>query len=172
MNKCVFIGNLTKDPEGGSTTSGISYSKFTIAVNRRYTDSNGDRITDFIPVTAWRGLADNCNKYLIKGNKIAVEGQLNVSTYENDKGERRTKFDISADTVEFLSPRNEDKQPAEDKHTATVADKSENKKFTDLKEAEDAEVKFGDKLSPFIIKAKCGETNNWQVVLPARGDVE
>lgn len=136
-NKCFFIGNLTKDPEGGSTTSGISYSRFTIAVNRRYTDSNGDRITDFIPVTAWRGLADNCNKYLVKGNKIAVEGQLNVWTYKNDKGERRIKLDISADTVEFLSPRNEDKQPAEDKHTATVADKSENKKFTDLKEAED-----------------------------------
>ena len=118
MNKCVFIGNLTKDPEGGSTSSGISYSRFTIAVNRRYTDSNGDRITDFIPVTAWRGLADNCNKYLVKGNKVAVEGQLNVSTYENDKGERRTKFDISADTVEFLSPRNEDKQPAEDNTNA------------------------------------------------------
>lgn len=136
-NKCFFIGNLTKNPESGSTSSGVSYSRFTIAVNRRYTDSNGDRITDFIPVTAWRGLADNCNTYLRKGNKVAVCGELNVSSYKNDKGENRTKFDISADTVEFLSPRNEDKQPAEDKHTATVADKSENKKFTDLKEAED-----------------------------------
>ena len=68
---------------------------------------------------------------------MAVCGELNVFTYKNDKGENRTRFDISADTVEFLSPRNEDKQLAEDKHTATVADKSENKKFTDLKEAED-----------------------------------
>ena len=137
MNKVFIIGNLTKNPESGSTISGISYSRFTIAVNRRYTDSNGDKITDFIPVTAWRGLADNCNTYLQKGNKVAVCGELNVSTYKNDKGENRTRFDISADTVEFLSPRNEDKQPAEEKHTATVADKSENKKFTDLKEAED-----------------------------------
>ena len=52
MNKVFIIGNLTKNPESGSTSSGVSYSRFTIAVNRRYTDSNGDKITDFIPVTA------------------------------------------------------------------------------------------------------------------------
>ena len=137
MNKVFIIGNLTKNPESGSTSSGVSYSRFTIAVNRRYTDSNGDKITDFIPVTAWRGLADSCNTYLQKGNKVAVCGELNVSSYQDRDGNNRTRFDIVAETVEFLSPRNEDKQPAEDKHTATVADNSENKKFTDLKEAED-----------------------------------
>ena len=68
---------------------------------------------------------------------MAVCGELNVSSYQDRDGNNRTRFDIVAETVEFLSPRNEDKQPAEEKHTATVADKSENKKFTDLKESED-----------------------------------
>lgn len=129
MNKVFIIGNLTKDPEGGSTNSGVSYSRFTIAVNRRYTDSNGDKITDFLPITAWRGLADNCNKYLLKGNKVAICGELNVSQYEDKEGNKRTRFDIVAETVEFLSQKKQD----EEEPKAAL----QNKKLSDLQEIDE-----------------------------------
>lgn len=129
MNKVFIIGNLTKDPEGGSTNSGLSYSRFTIAVNRRYTDSNGDKITDFLPITAWRGLADNCNKYLLKGNKVAICGELNVSQYEDKEGNKRTRFDIVAETVEFLSQKKQD----EEEPKAAL----QNKKLSDLQEIDE-----------------------------------
>ena len=73
MNKVILIGNLTKDPELTTTTSGISVCRFTLAVSRRFTNSEGERETDFINIVVWRNLADNCHKFLRKGSKAAVK---------------------------------------------------------------------------------------------------
>ena len=70
MNKCIFVGNLTRDPEHQQTGGGVSYCRFTIAVNRSYTNASGEREADFINIVTWRGLADNCAKYLTKGRKV------------------------------------------------------------------------------------------------------
>ena len=73
MNKVILIGNLTRDPELATTNSGISYCRFSLAVQRRFA-SNGERETDFINVVVWRGQAENCNKYLKKGSKFWISG--------------------------------------------------------------------------------------------------
>ena len=92
MNKCIFIGNLTRDPEYQTTGSGVSLCRFSIAVNRSYSNANGERETDFINIVTWRGLADNCSKYLFKGSKVCVVGQLQNRTYEDKDGNKLTDF--------------------------------------------------------------------------------
>lgn len=107
MNKCILIGNVVRDPELTTTGSGISVCKFTIAVNRTYKNANGEQETDFLNIVTWRGLADNCLRYLKKGSKVAVCGQIQTRTYEAD-GQKRYATDIVADDVEFLSSARND----------------------------------------------------------------
>lgn len=102
MNKLFLIGNLTKDPEISQTQNGLTICKFGIAVNRPY-QTNGERITDFFSITVWRTLADNCGKYLKKGSKVAVTAQLQNHSYEDKDGNKRSRNDIIAEAVEFLS---------------------------------------------------------------------
>ena len=107
MNRVYLIGNLTRDPEVSTTTSGISVCRMSIAVGRRFTNAEGSRETDFFNVTAWRGTADNCAKFLKKGNKIAVSGSIQTRTYDRQDGTKGFSVDIVADEVEFLSSRND-----------------------------------------------------------------
>ena len=92
MNKCIFIGNLTRDPEHQTTGSGVSFCRFSIAVNRSYTNSSGEREADFINIVTWRGLADNCAKYLSKGRKVCVVGSLQTRSYDDKDGNKRRQF--------------------------------------------------------------------------------
>lgn len=113
MNKVLMIGNLTKDPEHTTTTSGTAVCKMTIAVNRNFTNANGEREADYFNVVAWRTLADNCAKYLEKGKKIAVVGSLQTRSYESN-GEKKYVTEIMADEIEFLTPTdNGAKKPQE-----------------------------------------------------------
>lgn len=107
MNKVILIGNLTRDPELSATLSGVSVCKISIAVNRNFTNANGERECDYFNLVAWRQLADNCGKYLSKGKKIAVVGNLQTRSYETQGGDRRYVTEVMADEVEFLSPRDE-----------------------------------------------------------------
>ncbi len=107
MNKVYLIGNLTRDPEISTTTSGISVCRMSIAVGRRFANAEGGRDTDFFNVTAWRGTADNCAKFLKKGNKIAVSGSIQTRNYEKADGTKGFSVDIVADEVEFLTSRND-----------------------------------------------------------------
>lgn len=100
MNKIILIGNLTSDPEKRATQSGLSVTSFQIAVNRR----GQDKQTDFFRINTWRGLADTCAKFLTKGRKVSVIGELQARTYEAKDGTTRLSLDVSADEVEFLSP--------------------------------------------------------------------
>ena len=106
MNKVVLVGNLVRDPELTQTSSGVSVCKFTLAVNRKY--ANGERDADFLNVVAWRGLAETCGKYLLKGKKVAVCGSLQTSSYEDKDGNKRYRTDVVADDVEFLPNGNKD----------------------------------------------------------------
>ena len=104
MNKITLIGNLTRDPEMRTTNSGVAVCGFTIAVNRRFAGQGGERQTDFVRINAWRQLGDVCAKYLAKGRKVAVIGELQARTYEASDGSTRMSLDVSADEVEFLTP--------------------------------------------------------------------
>ena len=110
MNKLTIIGNCTKDPELRTTTSGINVCSFTVAVNRRQSSQHRENSqqpeADFFRVSAWRGLADICGKYLAKGRKVAVIGSVSVRTYESN-GKHGASLEVNADDVEFLSSKNE-----------------------------------------------------------------
>jgi single-strand DNA-binding protein len=113
MNKIVLIGNLTHDPEARVTPNGVTVCSFTIAVNRRFAPKDGEKQTDFFRINAWRQLGSLCEKYLAKGRKVAVAGELQARTYEAKDGTTRTSLDVEADEIEFLTPKSaEAQQPA------------------------------------------------------------
>lgn len=104
MQKIVVCGNLTADPETRATQSGVTVCSFTVAVNRRFADKDGERQTDFFRINAWRQLGEVCAKHLAKGKKVAVVGELQARIYDAKNGQQRLSLDVSADEVEFLSP--------------------------------------------------------------------
>ena len=103
LNKVILLGNLTKDPESQTTSSGITICKFTLAVQRKFSNANGEKETDFINIVAWRTLAENCIKYLSKGKKVAVVGAIQTRSYDAQDGTKRYVTEIIAEEVEFLS---------------------------------------------------------------------
>ena len=107
MNSLTIIGNVTRDPELRSTTSGKNVCSFTVAVNRRK-KIEGQPDADFFRVSAWEQLADVCQKFITKGKKVCVIGSVGVHTYTNQKGETVANMDVLAREVEFLSPRQEE----------------------------------------------------------------
>ena len=119
MNKVVLIGNLTKDPDVQVTSNGTAVAKFTLAVQRRFQNANGERETDFINIVVWRNLANTCGEYLHKGSKAGIVGSLQTRTYDDKDGNKRYVTEIVADEVEFLSskPKEEDETPTEKKKT-------------------------------------------------------
>jgi len=129
MNKAILVGNLTKDPEHRTSEKGISITTFTVAVQRRFTQ--GEQKADFLNIVTWRVLADNCVKYLQKGSKVGIVGQIQTRNYEDKQGVKRYVTEIIADEVEFLSSK--------DLHGNDV-------NVTKEKTADDL---FGDELSEF-----------------------
>ena len=111
MNKVILIGNLTRDPEISTTSSGIFMCRFSIAVNRRFGRENNE--ADYFNVIAWRTLGENCGKILTKGRKVCVVGSIQIRNYEGNDGVKRTAVEVTADEVEFLSsPRGEGENAA------------------------------------------------------------
>lgn len=137
MNKVIIIGNLTRDPELKATASGVSVCAFSVAVNRNHTDANGNREADFFTVTTWRGLAENCAKYLSKGRKVAVCGCLQTRSYDDKNGNKRYVTEIVADEVEFISPMS---NPSDSGQGATETPRK--KGFDDLPPADNEELPF------------------------------
>ena len=111
MNKVFLIGNLSKDPELRTTNSGTSVCTFSIAVNRRK-DKDGNSTADFFSIVAWRQLAELCGKYLAKGRKVSVVGELQNRSYEANNGTKRHVTEIVANEIEFLTPKGESKEQA------------------------------------------------------------
>ena len=111
MNKVFLIGNLSKDPELRTTNSGTSVCTFSIAVNRRK-DKDGNSNADFFSIVAWRQLAELCGKYLAKGRKVSVVGELQNRSYEANDGTKRHVTEIVANEIEFLTPKGESKEQA------------------------------------------------------------
>ncbi len=109
MNKLTIIGNLTRDPELRTTPNGVNVCDFTVAVNRRTRrdGQGGQPEADFFRVSAWRALGENCAKFLSKGRKVCVIGPVSVRTYQGNDGVTRASLEVTADDVEFLSPRSE-----------------------------------------------------------------
>lgn len=143
MNKVFLIGNLTRDPELNTTANNISVCKFTVAVSRRYTNSDGTREADFLPVVCWRGQADNCGRYLRKGSKVGICGSIQTRSYEANDGTRRYVTEINADEVQFLNTRGGDFSETEELPEVTAKKKNNNQNNNnELKPVEDEELPF------------------------------
>ncbi|MEG0144846.1 MAG: single-stranded DNA-binding protein [Clostridia bacterium] len=102
MNKAILIGNLTRDPETRTLSSGGIVCNFTIAINRRFTNQQGVREADFIPIVAWRQQAEFCSRYLTKGRKVSVVGTIQTRTYDAQDGTKRYVTEVVADEVEAI----------------------------------------------------------------------
>lgn len=144
MNKLTIIGNLTRDPETRTTSTGYNVCSFTVAVNRRRSSQNQNQPeADFFRVSAWRQLGELCQKYLAKGRKVAITGSVSVSTYESTKdGKTYASLEVNADDVEFLSSRQDE---AGGGYTAPVASTPSNAPVsadTGFKEVDDDDLPF------------------------------
>jgi single-strand DNA-binding protein len=107
LNKIMLIGNLGKDPEMQVTAEGMSFTRFSLAVNRSYTSSSGEKVeeTEWFNIVVWRQLAEICERYLHKGSKVYLEGRLSQRTYTDREGVQRTSVEVIANEMEMLSPK-------------------------------------------------------------------
>lgn len=114
INSAVLVGRLTKDPSVQFTKggNGVAYVNFTLAVNRTFTNSKGEREADFISCQLWRKAAENLGKYATKGSLIGINGQIQTSSYDNNQGQRVYRTDVISDHFSLLESR----QKAESRH--------------------------------------------------------
>ncbi len=106
MNKVLLVGRLTAKPELRYTNGNTAFIRFTVAVNRNFTNSEGKREADFINVVAWRKQAETIAKFFDKGNLIAVEGRLQTGSYDDRDGNKRYTTDVALDNFEFVEGKN------------------------------------------------------------------
>lgn len=111
LNRVILIGRLTRDPELRVTQSGISVASFSLAVDRPFS-SQGQRETDFIDCVAWRRLAETVAEHMRKGRLVAVEGRLQIRSYETQDGQRRRAAEVVCDDVRFLDRPRGSESPA------------------------------------------------------------
>ncbi|PKM80422.1 MAG: single-stranded DNA-binding protein [Firmicutes bacterium HGW-Firmicutes-14] len=105
LNRIVLIGRLTKDPELRYTPNGKAVAGFTLAVDRPFKNQQGEREADFINIVVWGNQAENSANYLAKGKLAAVDGRLQIRSYDGQDGQRRWVTEVVADNVRFLSPK-------------------------------------------------------------------
>lgn len=141
MNRVILVGNLTKDPELTTTSSGVSVCQFRIAVQRRFSNQNGERETDFFTVVVWRGQAENCAKYLRKGSKAGVVGSLQTRSYDAQDGTKRYVTEVVADEVEFLTSKSSGEGDFGDSYDAAPRP-AKKKTVAELTPVEDDDLPF------------------------------
>ncbi len=122
LNRIILIGRLTRDPELRYTPQGVPVAHFSLAIDRPFTSQSGQRETDFVDCVAWRKLGETVANHLTKGRLAAVEGRLQIRSYEAQDGTRRRVAEVVADNVQFLdrprdgqgSPRPSEDSPGDE----------------------------------------------------------
>ncbi len=132
LNRVVLIGRLTADPElRHIPSSGTPVTNFTLAVDRPFTNQQGERETDFIRINVWRKQAENCAQYLGKGSMAAVEGRLQIRKYDDKEGIRRIAVDVVADNVRFLDSKKSQGQGSQSESGYEEQDSGEELSFNE-----------------------------------------
>lgn len=106
MNKVLLVGRLTAKPELRYTPANVAFLRFTVAVNRPFTNSEGKREADFINVVCWRNQAETISKYFDKGNLISIEGRIQTGSFDDKDGNKRFTTDVALDNFEFVEGKN------------------------------------------------------------------
>lgn len=101
LNRVILIGRLTKDPELRYTPNGVAVARFTLAVDRRQAKDR-EKEADFIDIVVWQKQAENCANYIGKGRLVAVDGRLQIRSYDDSQGIRRKAAEVIAENVRFL----------------------------------------------------------------------
>ena len=107
INRVVLTGRLTRNPELKTTQSELSVASFTLAVNRQFTDANGNRGADFINCVIWKKSAENLCKFTHKGSLIGIDGRLQTRSYDNNNGQKVFVTEVVVDSFSLLEPKNE-----------------------------------------------------------------
>lgn len=105
MNRVVLIGRLTTKPELRYTGSNLPFTRFSVAVNRNFTNNQGQREADFINIVVWRKQAENVCNFLNKGSLVAIEGRIQTGSYDAQDGSKRYTTEVVADSVQFLETK-------------------------------------------------------------------
>ncbi len=145
MNKVVLVGRLTAKPELRYTPQNTAYTRFTVAVNRNFTNAEGKRDADFINVVAWRKQAETVSKYFDKGSLIGIEGRLQTGSYDDKDGNKRYTMDVALDNFEFLESKNSRSQAVQSTPYDYQQEPSSNTNEVNLED--DPFAEFGDSIS-------------------------
>lgn len=121
MNRVILVGRITKDPELKKTAQDISVINFTIAVNRNYTDQQGEKQADFISCVVWRKQAENVAKYVSKGMLLGVEGRIQTRQYESETGMKYIT-EVLCDSVQFLENKSSNQSFEDSSSTKSQSD--------------------------------------------------
>jgi len=144
MNRVMLIGRLTAKPELRYTSSNVPFARFTVAINRTFSNGNGQKETDFINCIIWRKQAENVCNYLDKGSLASVEGRIQTGSYDDKDGNKKYTTDIVADNVQFLESKNQSRS----NNDVTPYDYQSNTNFTnDVNVGDDPFADFGDSVS-------------------------
>ena len=144
MNRVCLVGRLTAKPELRYTGSNTAYTRFTVAVNRTFTNAQGEREADFISVIAWRKQAENIANYLDKGSQVSIDGRIQTGSFTDQNGNRRYTTDVVADNVQFLDSRRNNNTTPYDYQEAPVPEEPVQ---NSVDVADDPFADFGDNVS-------------------------
>ena len=146
MNKVVLVGRLTAKPELRYTASNTAYTRFSVAVNRNFTNADGKRDADFINVVAWRKQAETISKYFDKGNLIALEGRLQTGSYDDKDGNKRYTVEVALDNFEFVESKSA-REASSNNYEPTPYDYQDSKSEGGVNIEDDPFAEFGDSVS-------------------------
>lgn len=123
LNNVVLIGRLTRDPELRYTGNGVAVANFGLAVERPFTNRQGERDVDFVNITAWRKQAEHVAEYIEKGRLVAVEGRLQIEKYEDKDGIKKNSVAVISNSVKFLDwPKEQKEQKEKSKPSSSDSD--------------------------------------------------
>lgn len=110
LNRVVLVGRLVKDVDLRYTPNGVAVSTFTLAVNRTFTNQQGEREADFVSVVVWKKQAENAANYLSKGSLCGVDGRIQTRNYEGQDGKKVYVTEVVAEGVQFLEPKKDNQE--------------------------------------------------------------
>ncbi|MCQ0053576.1 single-stranded DNA-binding protein [Pediococcus acidilactici] len=142
INRTVLVGRLTKDPELRYTGSGTAVATFTIAVNRQFTNSNGEREADFINCVMWRKAAENFCNFTRKGSLVGIDGRVQTRSYENQQGQRVFITEIVAENFSLLESKNSNQNSQNKQSGQSSPSKNPNNAFNSMPDIKDDDLPF------------------------------
>lgn len=147
MNRVMLIGRLTGKPELRYTGSNLPYARFSLAVNRNFSNAQGQRETDFINIVVWRKQAENVCNFLDKGSLVSVEGRIQTGSYDDKDGNKRYTTDIVADSVQFLESKSQSQNRMNNMNEGSSPYDYQNTPMNDINIDNDPFADFGDSVS-------------------------